>query len=109
MTMQFSADEDFAKQLDAEDPLRHFREKFHLLLGKDAVVFVSRNVARTDGAAHRRKAGRSDLHEQPDGQPAPDDGDILSADEISLQNFNGRSGVSFRHLRDQNTDRSSWT
>ena len=33
--MTFSADGDFAKQLDAEDPLRHFREKFHLPLGKD--------------------------------------------------------------------------
>ena len=33
--MQFSANEDFAKQLDAEDPLRSFREKFHLPLGKD--------------------------------------------------------------------------
>src|SRR5437763_6369108 len=33
--MQFSADEDFAKQLDAEDPLRGFRDKFYLPLGKD--------------------------------------------------------------------------
>src|SRR5215470_15383304 len=33
--MHFSADESFALQLDAEDPLRHFREKFHLPLGKD--------------------------------------------------------------------------
>ena len=33
--MQFSADENFAKQLDAEDPLRSFRDKFHLPLGKD--------------------------------------------------------------------------
>src|SRR5207247_4137352 len=33
--MTFSADEDFALQLDAEDSLQHFREKFHLLLGKD--------------------------------------------------------------------------
>src|SRR2546422_5509215 len=33
--MTFSADEDFAKQLDAEDPLRSFRDKFHLPLGKD--------------------------------------------------------------------------
>src|ERR1700751_2799419 len=33
--MQFSADEDFALQLDANDPLRGFREKFHLPLGKD--------------------------------------------------------------------------
>src|SRR5882724_12888332 len=31
--MTFSADEDFAKQLDGEDPLRGFREKFHLPLG----------------------------------------------------------------------------
>jgi kynureninase len=28
--MTFSRDEDFARQLDAEDPLNHFREKFHL-------------------------------------------------------------------------------
>jgi len=40
MTMQFSADEDFAKQLDAEDPLRHFREKFHLPLGKDGKLLI---------------------------------------------------------------------
>src|SRR5438067_2682252 len=33
--MTFSADEDFARQLGAEDPLRHFREKFHLPLGAD--------------------------------------------------------------------------
>ncbi len=33
--MQFSADEDFAKQLDVQDPLRSFRERFHLPLGKD--------------------------------------------------------------------------
>jgi kynureninase len=31
----FSVDEDFAQQLDAEDPLRGFRERFHLPLGKD--------------------------------------------------------------------------
>ncbi len=35
MTMIFSADEQFAKQLDSEDPLRGFRDKFHLPLGKD--------------------------------------------------------------------------
>src|SRR6266849_829588 len=38
--MQFSADEDFAKQLDAEDPLRAFREKFHLPLVKDGKPFI---------------------------------------------------------------------
>ena len=38
--MHFSADEDFARQLDAEDPLRHFREKFHLPLGKDGKPLI---------------------------------------------------------------------
>ena len=33
--MTLSADEQFALQLDAEDPLRAFRHKFHLPLGKD--------------------------------------------------------------------------
>src|SRR5213076_2844026 len=33
--MTFSADEEFAQKLDAEDSLRHFREKFHLPLGAD--------------------------------------------------------------------------
>src|SRR5437764_12029407 len=43
--MKFSTDEDFALQLDAEDPLRHFREKFHLPLGKNgkAVVYFAGN------------------------------------------------------------------
>jgi kynureninase len=38
--MQFSADESFAKQLDAEDPLRSFRDKFHLPLGKDGKPLI---------------------------------------------------------------------
>jgi len=38
--MQFSTDEDFAKQLDAEDPVRGFREKFHLPLGKDSKPLI---------------------------------------------------------------------
>jgi kynureninase len=38
--MQFSADEEFAKQLDAEDPLRQFRNKFHLPLGKDGSSLI---------------------------------------------------------------------
>src|SRR5438105_3131417 len=33
--MTFSAEEQFALQLDSEDALRHFRQKFHLPLGKD--------------------------------------------------------------------------
>src|SRR5438876_6352104 len=45
MTMTFSADEDFALQLDAEDPLRQFREKFHLPLGKNGrpVIYFAGN------------------------------------------------------------------
>src|SRR5581483_11508620 len=38
--MQFSADEDFAKQLDAQDPLSSFRDKFHLPLGKDGKPLI---------------------------------------------------------------------
>src|SRR2546429_6292896 len=38
--MNFSADEDFAKRLDAEDPLGSFREKFHLPLGKDGKTVI---------------------------------------------------------------------
>ena len=35
MTMTFSPTEKFARQLDAEDPLRHYRDRFHIPLGKD--------------------------------------------------------------------------
>jgi len=38
--MNFSAGEDFALQLDAEDPLRRFREKFHLPLGNDSKPLI---------------------------------------------------------------------
>jgi kynureninase len=38
--MTFSADEDFARQLDAADPLRQFRERFHLPLGKDGKPLI---------------------------------------------------------------------
>ncbi len=40
MTSALSADENFARQLDAEDSLRHFREKFHLPLGKDSKPLI---------------------------------------------------------------------
>src|SRR6267142_2186645 len=40
MTMHFSADEKLAKRLDAEDPLRSFRQKFHLPLGKDGKPLI---------------------------------------------------------------------
>jgi kynureninase len=38
--MTFSSNEDFARQLDAEDSLRSFREKFHLPLGKDGKPLI---------------------------------------------------------------------
>jgi len=38
--MQFSSDESFARQLDTEDPLRSFRDKFHLPLGKDGKPLI---------------------------------------------------------------------
>jgi kynureninase len=40
MAMQFSAGESFALQLDAEDALRPFREKFHLPLGKNGQPLI---------------------------------------------------------------------
>jgi kynureninase len=40
MTMTFSVDQDFALQLDADDPLRDFREKFHLPRGKDGKPLI---------------------------------------------------------------------
>src|SRR6202047_4098557 len=40
MTMQFSADEEFALKLDAEDLLHQFREKFHVPLGKDGKPLI---------------------------------------------------------------------
>ena len=38
--MSFSAREDFALQLDTEDPLRHFREKFYLPRGKNGKPII---------------------------------------------------------------------
>jgi kynureninase len=38
--MAFSADEQFALQLDAEDSLKNFREKFHLPLDKDGKPLI---------------------------------------------------------------------
>jgi kynureninase len=38
--MDFSADEDFALHLDAEDPLRDFRDKFHLPLSKEGTPLI---------------------------------------------------------------------
>jgi len=38
--MTFSGHKDFALQLDAEDPLRRFREKFHLPLGNDGEPLI---------------------------------------------------------------------
>jgi kynureninase len=45
MSMTFSTDEDFARRLDAEDPQRQFREKFHLPLAKNGepVIYFAGN------------------------------------------------------------------
>jgi kynureninase len=40
MTPRFSIDEEFARQLDAQDPLRQFREKFHLPLGSEGKPLI---------------------------------------------------------------------
>jgi kynureninase len=40
MSVTFSTDEDFARHLDSEDSLRHFREKFYLPLGKDGKPLI---------------------------------------------------------------------
>lgn len=45
--MTFSPDEDFSRQLDAADPLRGFRERFHLPLGRDdrpLIYFVGNSL-----------------------------------------------------------------
>src|SRR3954468_25107370 len=38
--MDFSPEEDFARRLDAEDPLRSFRDKFHLPAGKNGQPLI---------------------------------------------------------------------
>ena len=45
MTTPFSLEEDFARQLDGDDSLRQFREKFHLPLGKNgkALIYLAGN------------------------------------------------------------------
>src|SRR6266566_4612528 len=56
MSISFSADEDFAQKLDAEDPLRHFREKFHLPLGKDGkplIYFAGNSLGLMPKAARK--------------------------------------------------------
>jgi kynureninase len=40
MSVTFSADESFALQLDHEDPLRSFRDTFHLPFGKDGTPLI---------------------------------------------------------------------
>src|SRR5438270_12826118 len=56
MSMTFSPDEAFALQLDAEDPLRAFRDKFHLPLGKDGeplIYFAGNSLGLMPKAARK--------------------------------------------------------
>src|SRR5438132_11918142 len=60
--MTFSAEEQFALQLDSEDPLRHFRQKFHLPLGKDdrpLIYFAGNSLGLMPKAA--RATGEEEL------------------------------------------------
>src|SRR5438477_9299133 len=60
--MTFSPDEHFAFQLDAEDLLRHFRERFHLPLGRDGkplIYFAGNSLGLMPKAA--RKVVEQDL------------------------------------------------
>ena len=57
--MQFSDNEDFAKQLDAEDSLHVFREKFHLPAnrsGEPLIYFAGNSLGLMPkvGEANRR-------------------------------------------------------
>ena len=52
----FSADQDFANRLDAEDPLWDFREKFHLPRGKDGnplIYFAGNSLGLMPKSARR--------------------------------------------------------
>src|ERR1700675_1222300 len=54
--MNFSADEEFAQELDAEDPLRQFRDKFHLPVGKDGkplIYFAGNSLGPMPKAARK--------------------------------------------------------
>src|SRR5947207_8097016 len=54
--MDFSADESFALKLDAEDPLRSFREKFHLPLGENGqplIYFAGNSLGLMPKSARR--------------------------------------------------------
>ncbi len=56
MTMTFSADEDFALRLDSEDPLRPFRDKFHLPLdgnGRPLIYFAGNSLGLMPKAARQ--------------------------------------------------------
>ena len=54
--MEFSTEEDFARKLDAGDPLCHFREKFHLPLAKDgkpSIYFAGNSLGLMPKAARQ--------------------------------------------------------
>jgi kynureninase len=56
MTMTFSPTEKFARQLDAEDPLRHYRDRFHIPLGKDGhplIYFAGNSLGLMPRAARK--------------------------------------------------------
>ncbi len=119
--MTFSSDENFARQLDREDPLRDFRAKFSLPLGKNdkPVIYFAGNSlglmpksareivddeldnwADLGVDAHHATGTPWYSYHEALREPSPDDGDVLSTNQIALQSPDGRAGVSFRYLRD---------
>ena len=56
MERTLSTNETFALQLDRDDPLRRFREEFHLPLGKDGeplIYFAGNSLGLMPKAARR--------------------------------------------------------
>ncbi len=61
--MHFSSAEEFALELDREDPLRDFRDKFHLPLGKDGkpvIYFAGNSLGLMPKTARRIVEGELD-------------------------------------------------
>src|SRR5213592_3430439 len=60
MSMTFSADENFANQLDAEDPLHQVRDKFHLPLARDGkpLIYLAGNSLGLMPKAARQIVGQ---------------------------------------------------
>jgi kynureninase len=128
----FSADETFAREMDAQDPLRDFREQFYLPLGKDSKPLIyfggnslglmpksARQVVEEEldnwaklGVDAHHAAGtpwysyHEALREPTARLVGAKPTEVVCMN--SLTDPDGRTGFSFRHLRDKNADRAPW-